>query len=343
MGIRTVIGAVCILALTSAAGLAIAAATAPSADAARRVDLRSKGFALREFKTPVGRLSVYEAGAGQAVVFLHGVYGGASSYASWRKVAPAFVGEYHVVAPDLIGWGASDHPARAVRDVDYVAAITALLTDLKHSDRPAIVVAESLMAGFAGRAAAAHPELVEKLVFITPSGARDFGVDQFKPQVRYTLGALAATPGVNIAVYRAVFHRRATFQSYWEGPGGYERARDVEGDLVDASWWSATRPGAAEAALPFLSGTLRYDIAPILQSLKIPYGAIWGSKDEFLDDATKAKLQAINPAATNITIPLSRGNLNAAKPQEVTAAIKALLSASKPKSQTNATASPRRV
>ncbi|MFX8219155.1 hypothetical protein ABTL11_20385, partial [Acinetobacter baumannii] len=66
-------------------------------------------------------------------------------------------------------------------------------------------------------------------------------------------------------------------------------------------------------------------------------------KDEFLDDATKAKLQAINPAATNITIPLSRGNLNAAKPQEVTAAIKALLSASKPKSQTNATASPRRV
>jgi pimeloyl-ACP methyl ester carboxylesterase len=45
------------------------------------------------------------------LVFFHGFGGGSSAY-EWSKVYPAFATEYRILAPDLIGWGRSEHPPR---------------------------------------------------------------------------------------------------------------------------------------------------------------------------------------------------------------------------------------
>jgi len=61
----------------------------------------------------------------ETLVFLHGFGGGSSPM--WSKVYPAFAAEYRIVAPDLIGWGRSEHPARNYQIDDYLTTITEFL------------------------------------------------------------------------------------------------------------------------------------------------------------------------------------------------------------------------
>ena len=42
------------------------------------------------------------------LVFFHGFGGGSSAY-EWSKVYPALASEYRILAPDLVGWGRSEH------------------------------------------------------------------------------------------------------------------------------------------------------------------------------------------------------------------------------------------
>ncbi len=82
--------------------------------------------AVRMVETNGIRLAVYEAGAGPAVVLLHGFPGLAFS---WRNQIPALVDAgYRVIAPDLRGYGLSDAP-QAVEAYD-ITQLTADLTGL---------------------------------------------------------------------------------------------------------------------------------------------------------------------------------------------------------------------
>ncbi len=106
------------------------------------------GFVRRSVATPVGEMVYHESGEGKPLVFLHGIGGGASSWV-WSKVAPAFVGRYRVIVPDFVGWGDSEHPRRLLLFEDYVAGLRALLREAV--GEPAVVVAQSLAAGFAAK------------------------------------------------------------------------------------------------------------------------------------------------------------------------------------------------
>jgi pimeloyl-ACP methyl ester carboxylesterase len=44
------------------------------------------------------------------VVLVHGSGPGVTSYANWRLVIPALAENFHVVAPDMVGFGFSDRP-----------------------------------------------------------------------------------------------------------------------------------------------------------------------------------------------------------------------------------------
>src|SRR4028119_632336 len=66
-------------------------------------DFLRQGFRRREIATPPGMMTFYEAGAGQPLLFLHGIGGGASSW-TWIEVAPAFTREFRVIVPDWVGW-----------------------------------------------------------------------------------------------------------------------------------------------------------------------------------------------------------------------------------------------
>lgn len=281
-----------------AAGAAAALGGAVAVGALRRrkpgdpaEDLPAQGFARHSLATPTGAMTYYEAGPDGAppLVFLHGIGGGASSW-TWSRVAPAFTGDHRVVVPDWVGWGLSEHPRRRLLFDDYVAQLDALLG---HLGEPAVVVAQSLAAGFAAEVARTAPERFVRLVMMTPSGGRDFGEDPFGPVARRLLSSTAGTPA-GLPLYRAVFHRYRFVRSWLVNQGFYDRSK-VTDQVVQGFLYFARRPGAAYSALPFLTGELRYDMAPYLRDLKVPAVMIWGAAERQVGVDVGARLAALNP------------------------------------------------
>jgi pimeloyl-ACP methyl ester carboxylesterase len=289
--------------------------------AARRVDLTDLGFEASELASPVGRLRLYSAGAGPRLLLLHGIGGGASSY-FWSALGPLLARQYAIVAADFVGWGDAEHPARFLLFDDYVCQIEALLD---HAGPVEAVVAQSLAAGFALAALAGRPGAARRLVMLAPTGARDFGVDSFPWALRATLGVVARVPGANMALYRAYFHRRATIRSWLQRRGFLDGARVPEA-LVEAAFRSATQPNAAFSALPFVAGTLRYDIVPLLRALRLPALALWGADETQIKPEICRRLAAVAPEwVTQGIIPQSRADFELEQPHATADAILAFL------------------
>jgi len=105
-----------------------------------------------------------EAGAGPAVVFIHGSGPGASGASNFRQNIEAFVAAgYRVILPDLIGYGASSKPD----GIDYTLQLftDTLLEALDlHGIAEAILVGNSLGGGIAIQAALDRPGLARALV-----------------------------------------------------------------------------------------------------------------------------------------------------------------------------------
>jgi pimeloyl-ACP methyl ester carboxylesterase len=51
-----------------------------------------------------------EAGAGDPVLLLHGSGPGVSAWANWQKTIPGLAQEFRVLAPDIVGYGATARP-----------------------------------------------------------------------------------------------------------------------------------------------------------------------------------------------------------------------------------------
>jgi pimeloyl-ACP methyl ester carboxylesterase len=281
-------------------------------------DLTSVGFTASDLPSPAGRLRVFRAGTGPGVLLLHGIGGGASSYL-WTELAPSLARRSTVIAPDFVGWGDSEHPARYLLFDDYVRQIEALLD---HTGPLDAVVAQSLAAGFAIRALGKRPDAASRrLVMLAPTGGRDFGVDSFPWPLRWTLGLLARVPAVNMVLYRAYFHRRETIRSWYERRGFLDRTKVPEA-MVEAALRSATQPNAAYSALPFVNGSLRYDIAPLISSIDRPALALWGAQETQIAGSIRERAAALNPDHVETReIAGARTNLESEQPEATAAAI----------------------
>jgi pimeloyl-ACP methyl ester carboxylesterase len=133
------------------------------------------------------------------------------------------------------------------------------------------------------------------MVMLTPSGGLDFGEDAFGPVARRTLTPLARAWPLNMLLYRLVFHRRAFIRGWFTSQGFYEPG-GVSREIVDGFLYFARKPDAAYAALPFLTGDLRFDLAPYMRDLGVPAAMIWGSDERQVGRETGERLAALNPA-----------------------------------------------
>jgi pimeloyl-ACP methyl ester carboxylesterase len=106
-----------------------------------------------------------EAGDGSPVVLLHGIAG---SSAAWAPVIECLGGRLHVVAPDLLGHGASAKPRGDYSLGAYASGVRDLLA-LLDVDR-VTVVGHSLGGGVAMQFAYQFPERCERLVLVSSGG-----------------------------------------------------------------------------------------------------------------------------------------------------------------------------
>jgi pimeloyl-ACP methyl ester carboxylesterase len=119
------------------------------------------GVRHRFVDLPGLRVHVAEAGAGDAVLMLHGF---PQHWWAWRAVVPALAERHHVVAPDLRGAGWTDAPRDGYTEGQLVADAVALL-DALGLDRAHVVGLD--IGGILGfRLCLAHPDRVRRFVFM---------------------------------------------------------------------------------------------------------------------------------------------------------------------------------
>ncbi|MDI3387653.1 alpha/beta hydrolase [Streptomyces sp. B-S-A8] len=132
----------------------------------------TKEAASRDITLPSGmRLRYYEAGEADAtpVVLLHGSGPGATGWSNFSGNIGAIADAgFHVVAPDMPGWGDSD--AQATADMDHDATLVEYL-DALGLDKAALV-GNSMGAHTAVRFATLHPERITHLVTMGASLGR---------------------------------------------------------------------------------------------------------------------------------------------------------------------------
>jgi pimeloyl-ACP methyl ester carboxylesterase len=125
------------------------------------IDERLAKFPRRKSKS----ISYREAGAGQALVLLHGI---GSSSAGWLCQLETLAG-YRLIAWDAPGYGESDFlPGATPRAADYAQALREFLDRLLLKD--VVLVGNSLGCLMAAAYAAAHGERVRSMVLLGPAG-----------------------------------------------------------------------------------------------------------------------------------------------------------------------------
>lgn len=112
------------------------------------------------------KIRYLESGSSKnTLLLIHGL--GASSE-RWSHVLPIFDNDFHVIVPDLIGFGYSDKPS-----IDYTMDFFSNFIEkfLKSLDiTQTSIVGSSLGGQIATEYTSSHPNSVEKLILVSPSG-----------------------------------------------------------------------------------------------------------------------------------------------------------------------------
>ncbi|MBW4538027.1 MAG: alpha/beta hydrolase [Myxacorys chilensis ATA2-1-KO14] len=255
------------------------------------------GFGQKTIQTSLGAIAYYTPidspwtsdSASSPIVFLHSFGGGASAY-EWSKVYPTFANTHRVIAPDLIGWGSSDHPARNYRVDDYLTTIAEVIQQV--SEEPVTLVASSLTGAIAVRLAVERPQLVQSLFLSCPSGFADFGQDAGRRIPLQVIGL----PLLDRAIYAIGATTELAVRNFLEQFLFAKRNR-ITDEMVSAYLESARQPNAEYSALAFLRGDLYFDLSMYLSQLTIPTAIVWGEQAQFTSIDLGRRLAALNPQA----------------------------------------------
>ncbi|WP_262176691.1 alpha/beta fold hydrolase [Haloarcula laminariae] len=197
------------------------------------------------------------------LVLLHGINAAASSH-EFHTVFETLAEEYHVIAPDLPGFGHSDRPPLL-----YSASLmTTFVRDfLDDESENATVVASSLTGSYA--AMAAREVDVEELVLVCPT---DSSMGDRSVQRR----SLVRAPVVGQAIYNLIGSKASI--RHFHADHGYYDMDNLTDEVVDYEWQSAHQSGARFAPASFISGFLDpdEDLGDVLAGLDVPITLVWG-------------------------------------------------------------------
>jgi pimeloyl-ACP methyl ester carboxylesterase len=257
--------------LLGAVVLAVRYALRPSAKPKLPDAISPAIFATRVFYSSRGQVVYHESGQGGPLVFLHGVYVGASSY-EWSKVYPHFAEAHQVLAVDLLGFGESERPNPALSPANHIRVLTELLRAKCGGERAA-VIASGLSAGFVTVLAAQHPDLIHRLIFLMPNGVADFG----RRRVPKPYGLFSRIPVVNKAFYRRYLSTRIQVRA-WLKSFGFAEPEKVTDEVIEVLTNCARQFGAERAILQWMSRRFNLELEKRLEELSQPVTLIWGEK-----------------------------------------------------------------
>ena len=217
-----------------------------------------------------------EAGASAApkLLLLHGF---PTAGHMFRDLIPLLAGRFHIVAPDLPGFGNSDMPDRA-NTFDRIAETIDRFTETIGFDRYALYVFDyGAPTGF--RLAVKHPERITAIISQNGNAYEEGLSDGWTPIRAYWQDRSAG----NREALRAFLKPETTVWQYTHGVSDPTRV-SPDGYTLDNFYMS--RPGVAEAQLD-LFGDYKSNVAlyttfqQYFRAHKPPLLAAWGKNDPF--------------------------------------------------------------
>jgi pimeloyl-ACP methyl ester carboxylesterase len=202
------------------------------------------------------------------VLLLHGL--GASAE-RWSRVMPIFAKHFHVVAPDLIGFGYSDKPEVNYTIpffVDFVKDF-ANTVGMEHLN----LIGASLGGHIAAELAITSRNMIEKLVLVTPAGIMK-----------------EPTPVLNYYIAAAIYPTFDSVKKAFAQMAGDPKAVDIiyTRDFVN-------RMQLPNAKYAFMSSIMGSKSAPSLSDRLGMIGAptliVWGEKDRMIPVRYAGKFQ----------------------------------------------------
>jgi 2-hydroxy-6-oxonona-2,4-dienedioate hydrolase len=113
------------------------------------------------------KIHYIEAGRGAPVILLHGMGG---EGARWMPTIKGLASEFRVIAPDQIGWGASDKPMTIYHSGVFAEFLARFMREIGVTK--AALVGQSMGAGVALQMAVHYPQLVDRMVLVNGGGFR---------------------------------------------------------------------------------------------------------------------------------------------------------------------------
>ena len=229
----------------------------------------------------VDGVTVFYRQAGPAhaptLVLLHGF---PSASHQFRELIPLLAGRFHVVAPDLPGFGQSDMPARGdfAYTFDHLAGVIDRWTQVLGLDRFALYVFDyGAPVGF--RIAARHPERVTAIISQNGNAYEEGLSDAWSPIQAYWKEPSAA----NREAIRVMVEPQTTVWQYTHGVPDPTR---VSPDGYGLDNYYLARAGADEIQLDlFLDYASNVALYPAFQEYfrasRPPLLAVWGKNDPF--------------------------------------------------------------
>ena len=190
------------------------------------------------------------------LVLIHGL--GASAE-RWNNVIPNFAKHYHVIVPDLIGFGYSDKPV-----VDYTPDFFSMFLG-KFFDALEIkcpnVIGSSLGGQIVAEYASAHPNNIKKLILVSPAGAMK-----------------QSTPALDAYIMAALYPNEQSAKNAFEMMES--SGNEVDDRIVHGFIERMQLPNAKLAFMSTVLGIKNSEIITTkLHTIHSPTLIIWGSKD----------------------------------------------------------------
>ena len=226
-----------------------------------------------------------EAGDPEApdLVVLHGINAAGSS-GEFRALVDSLADNYHVVAPDLPGFGRSDRPPLSYSSTLYTEFVGDFLAEF---ESPA-VIASSLTAAYTLGALTEEgtDHAVSDLLLICPTAIG--GPQPPKGWLRELLRA----PVVGEGLFNLIASK-PSIRYFNADHGYYDMATDSD-EWLEYEWQTTHQPDAKFAPASFISGFLNadLDLADAVASLDTEPTILWGREAEITPLSQGRKLAA---------------------------------------------------
>ncbi|WP_336363245.1 alpha/beta fold hydrolase [Halalkalicoccus salilacus] len=197
------------------------------------------------------------------LLLIHGVNAAASSR-EFAEVFDSLSEEYHVVAPDLPGFGRSGRPPLLYSGSLYAEFVAEFARD---TTEDAACLASSLSGAYAVEAASEVE--FSRLLLICPTATT-------MPTQRPGLRSLLRTPVVGTALYNLITSKPSI--RYFNADHGYYDVDNLSEETLEYEWRTAHQPGARYAPASFIAGFLDrpIDLGKELAELDVPTTLFWG-------------------------------------------------------------------